>query len=237
MAQNYHMIGGDGQTYGPIAKATLQEWIEEGRVCPTTKIRSDADREWRQASELSELTWPTPDPGSPSPTATAASATWEQQADVVGSKSKTRASSSDPEAPESQIAQATSTIRESATWFYWIGGLTLFNVILHFTGSDVHFAIASSATTVIHLWTNQLESGGGILAFGLDGLVLGTIALLTWLARYGVPQAFLAATVLYALDGLLALYLNHWLSLVFHGYVVWQFYRGYQAASLIQRAK
>lgn len=245
MADSYHMIGGDGQTYGPIARSTLQEWIFEGRVCPATKVRSAQDSKWRSAGEFSEFIWPdssktapktVPGPSSSPPPDPSRGSRGSVREPDVNPASPTEASASDASEPvfesssESDWSEAANITDKAVIWLYWIGGFTLLDVLLFFTASEIGFAIATSVTALIHAWVRQMDGGGLVLVLGLDGLVLGTLALLTWLARYRVPPAFLIATILYVLDGLLALYLELWLSVAVHVFVGWRLYAGYRAA-------
>jgi hypothetical protein len=62
-----YIIGGDGKEYGPVAPETIRQWLAEGRVDYRTRVRNDADTEWRTLAEFPELTGATPPPQQPAP--------------------------------------------------------------------------------------------------------------------------------------------------------------------------
>jgi uncharacterized membrane protein len=51
----FHMIGGDGQEYGPVTAEQLREWIAAGRANGETKIRAEGSTEWKPLSQLPEF--------------------------------------------------------------------------------------------------------------------------------------------------------------------------------------
>lgn len=68
----YSVVGSDGQVYGPVDTATLQQWIAEGRVVPTTNLVDPLDGRVIQAGQAPALmgtfpTMPTQAPPAPGP--------------------------------------------------------------------------------------------------------------------------------------------------------------------------
>ena len=207
-ADQYWMVGGDGAEYGPHPLSTLQGWVQEGRVAPDTRIRTGPDRPWLPAAQVPGLRWPS-GPGTPSASA-AQPSTEHRPVPVPG-----------------QLAAA---VRSHGNWFYWIAGLSAVNIGLILTGSGFGFAVSTTVTDIIGHLASRMESGGRVVALLLDGVVLGGLCLLGWLAGRGSVVAFGLGLVLYALDGLLAAYFRQWISAAFHGYVVWQLFQGLKLA-------
>lgn len=55
----YFVIAADGQKYGPADVATLNDWITQGRLLPTTQLQSEADNELVAASGVPALKFQT----------------------------------------------------------------------------------------------------------------------------------------------------------------------------------
>ncbi len=51
----YFVTGTDGNEYGPVDLATLQEWARDNRVVPTSKIRNETNGMVLQASTMPEV--------------------------------------------------------------------------------------------------------------------------------------------------------------------------------------
>lgn len=55
MEPEYHMIGADGQEYGPATLEELKSWIREGRVAPQSQLRRGDQTGWSPAADFPEL--------------------------------------------------------------------------------------------------------------------------------------------------------------------------------------
>ena len=51
----YRIIGGDGQSYGPISADQLRQWIAEGRANAQTRVQAEGQAEWVALGELPEF--------------------------------------------------------------------------------------------------------------------------------------------------------------------------------------
>ena len=47
----WHLKSADGLTYGPVAKADLDQWVQQGRITPQSQIQSEADGRWVWAGQ------------------------------------------------------------------------------------------------------------------------------------------------------------------------------------------
>ncbi len=54
----YKLIGSDGNEYGPVSAAQVQQWIQLGRVGPHTRVRLEGGGDWRPLSSFPEFDVP-----------------------------------------------------------------------------------------------------------------------------------------------------------------------------------
>jgi hypothetical protein len=52
---SFRIIGGDGEEYGPVDLATLQEWAGQRRVAASTKVWDSRTGNWQPADRIPEL--------------------------------------------------------------------------------------------------------------------------------------------------------------------------------------
>ena len=65
---NYTIIGGDGKPYGPVADYELQQWIRDGRIEASARVRMEGENEWKGLADLPEFFKALPaKPSSPPP--------------------------------------------------------------------------------------------------------------------------------------------------------------------------
>lgn len=55
MVPMYSVVGSDGQIYGPVETATLQQWIQEGRIVETTELIDPISGQRIQAGQAPAL--------------------------------------------------------------------------------------------------------------------------------------------------------------------------------------
>jgi len=55
--ERYWVAGADGQTYGPVDLATLQQWVQQGTVTAQSSLclESDVHRQWFPATHIPQL--------------------------------------------------------------------------------------------------------------------------------------------------------------------------------------
>jgi hypothetical protein len=51
----YHIIGGDGQEYGPVSAEQIRQWIAEGRLSAQSQIREATSTDWRELASFPEF--------------------------------------------------------------------------------------------------------------------------------------------------------------------------------------
>ena len=52
---SYHLIGGDGQKYGPVTDDQVRAWIAEGRANAQTLARPEGATDWKSLAHLPEF--------------------------------------------------------------------------------------------------------------------------------------------------------------------------------------
>jgi GYF domain 2 len=213
----YHIIGADGQTYGPASAADLQTWIAEGRVDQETRI-SRSDREgWLRAGDLAELSWPQstppprPHPGAPPPAVPA----FEPR---------------EPSVREPRMSFSVAGIYNGASWFFWLSGLSLVNYLLIIFHAQFQFvgceavtwaAVLSAETPIFHL----------VAAVGI-----GIWIPLGFYARQAHRWAFIVGILLLAADTVLPLVTRNFFGIAVHGWILYKLGVGLKEAWELRRA-
>jgi len=123
------------------------------------------------------------------------------------------------------IAQSEPTVLSGASWFWWIAGLSVVNSVLIHSGSDTSFVIGLGFTLVV----DAMLKGYLLVAVAIDAVALAIICGLGFYARKGYLWAFVTGIVLYALDALIYLAFQDWMSVAFHGLALFYLFRGAKA--------
>ncbi len=207
MEVTYKILGGDGSQYGPVTADELRAWAKEGRVGGDTQVlRSDA-REWVRADQLPEL-------GVTAPAFVPAAA---------------------PTPEHVQVAAATAAldqrIRSGASWFYWIAALSLINSFLIMAKQTWGFAIGLGITREI----DHRLSNTPLVAFGLDLVATGLMALFGHFAIKRHAWAFIIGLALLVLDTALTVYQQAWISVAFHGWAIISILMAFKASRELER--
>lgn len=217
----YTLIGGDGQEYGPHPLATLQQWVQEGRINRQSRVRRSDGTAWVPAGDLAEFQWPAaPSQGSASNPVPSPPPSGPGSAPGPASFPSARQ-------PVEWTAAADAAVKAYGNWFYWVAGLSAANIVLALMKSGIGFAIATMVTDVIWALTRSQGGGGQAIGLALNAVILAITCLFGWLAGRGHAWAFLVGAILYALDGVLAVLVQQWIGVAFHVYVVWQLMRGF----------
>jgi hypothetical protein len=124
--------------------------------------------------------------------------------------------------------------KSGARWFFWIAGLTFVTSIISLYGGGFAFFLSLGSTQFIDGVARGLSQEFGdstkIVGLILDFLVAGVFALIGWFALKRHLGSFIVGMVLFALDALLLLVFQIWISFAFHLLVVYWIFKGFQAA-------
>jgi len=122
----------------------------------------------------------------------------------------------------------------AASWFAWIGSLSLLNSILALSGKQFSFTfglgMAQVGDALVANESPFLRILGLFVAFGSAGVFI----LFWWLARH-TWIVFPVGTAIYGLDAVLFLLVADWLSLGFHGFALFLIIGGWRAAKKLER--
>lgn len=132
-------------------------------------------------------------------------------------------------------------INSSANWFYWVAGLSLVNVAVALAGSNWAFAIGLGLPQVFMALAAN-TAGGGALAphvlvlWALSLAVPGFFLACGWFARYPSLTAFVAGTVVFAIDSLVFVLAADWIGIAFHALVLYFLWKGIAATRQYRHA-
>jgi len=207
MELTYKIRGADGKEHGPVSLEQLMTWLREGRIGSDSEVMRSDMNYWSQAANFTELQEVIAQAAPP--------------AAMPGARPVAASPGGNPAA----LAQ----VKSGASWFYWIAGLSLVNSIAAFSGSDWRFILGLGITKEIDALGQSIEGPGKIIALVLDLVAAGVLVLFGVFGSKGHLWAFVVGMVLFALDGVLFLLVQDWIGVAFHAFVLYCFFRGFQA--------
>lgn len=203
---DYKIVGADGKEYDPVTLVQMQQWIKEGRINGGTQVMRSDQTTWTTASELPEL----------------------GVKDTVSSPINAPTSKMDPLQEESTLAPLRNRLKNSASWFYWIAGLSVINSIAALSGGTGRFIFGLGVTQIIDEVGRHITSGGLVIAAILDLCVIGVFIALGVFAHKKHTWAFIVGLVLFGLDTLVYVLAMDWISIAFHAYVLFRLFTGFK---------
>lgn len=126
--------------------------------------------------------------------------------------------------------------RNGARWFYWIAGLTVLNSIVAVMGTS--FMMLFGMTSTLVATYVGINIGGNALVIGVAISVLVALAFVGfgWMAQRGAAWAFVTGIVLYALDGVVTVYIHDWLAAIAHAFAIGIIIGGFLASQRLRKA-
>lgn len=122
-----------------------------------------------------------------------------------------------------------SQIKGSASWFYWIAGLSVVNSVVALSGSNWHFIAGLGITEIIDYVAKGAGNAGIVVAVMLDAFAAGMFVLFGVFANKRQSWAFFVGMTFYGLDALLLVMGQLWLGIAFHAYVLYRIWAGVSA--------
>jgi hypothetical protein len=139
-----------------------------------------------------------------------------------------------PTATAAARAETAAVLHRGASWMFWIAGLSVINAVMLLTASNWIFLGGLGVTYIAAGVALQLGSTQvALVAAFVTIWATAFFVCLGFFARKGQQWAFITAMALYAIDLLLVLYLQIWLMLLFHGYILFRLYQGYASCSTL----
>ena len=137
-----------------------------------------------------------------------------------------------PTASAAARAAATAALHRGANWLFLIAGLSVINVVTLASGSDWIFLGGLGVTQLAAAIAMQM--GGTrvqLVALFINLWAIGFFACLGYFARKGQKWAFITGMALYAIDMLLVVFIQAWIMLLFHGFVLFRLYQGFSSCN------
>lgn len=123
--------------------------------------------------------------------------------------------------------KAEQAMKSAASWFTWIGGLSVINSALTSSEKQFSFTFGLGVSQIGDAFMASDSPGmhtlGFFISFGFSGLFI----LFGWLARHWEP-AFLIGIVIYGLDSILFVLAQDWVGFGFHAFAAILIIVGYR---------
>lgn len=152
------------------------------------------------------------------------------------------ASPAQPTDQQMIVAGLIRRMRGGAANFYWIAALSAINTFLAIVQSDTRFVVGLAVTqfvdAIAYLIGQDAPEARTILlviSFVIDLVILGIFVLFGYFASQGRKWAFITGMVLYAVDAVLMLVFQDWLSVGFHLFFLWGLFGGLRALNELQK--
>ncbi len=141
--------------------------------------------------------------------------------------------------------KAENQLKSGAGAFYFIAGMSLVNSVLYLLGVRLNFLIGLGITQLIDGIASALAKDYGsqagniakLVAIFLDVAIAGVFVVFGVFARKRAKWSFVIGTILYALDGLLFLWVKDVLSIVFHIFVLFWLINGLMAIDKLKQVE
>lgn len=127
-------------------------------------------------------------------------------------------------------------IDSSASWFYWVAGLSLVNTVIAALGSKWSFIIGLGIPQLLTRIAAEMrvasDSPAMLIAtmWSVSFAVTAFFAACGWFAGRPSVASFVAGTVLFALDTVIFVLGADWIGVAFHALVLYMFWKGIMAA-------
>ncbi|HEY4785653.1 MAG TPA: hypothetical protein VIH57_06375 [Bacteroidales bacterium] len=138
-----------------------------------------------------------------------------------------------PEEKASQVAvefekeYLTNDIQKSASWFFWIAGLSIINTVIYTTSGGVYFVIGLGISQFVDGIVTGLMDGPSLISLIPNLLIAGFFVLIGYRARKYSKRAFITGVIIYTLDALLFLYFREWMAFGFHVFALVMISKGF----------
>jgi hypothetical protein len=141
---------------------------------------------------------------------------------------------SDPLAAQQKI-RVEQALKNRASWFLVIAGLSILNSVLSMSGTSLHFIFGLGLTQIVDELAHQAGTAGYALDFIINGIIAGALVLIWNFARKGQGWAWYVGMGLYAIDGLLLLLFKDYLSVAFHAWALYRMSPGLKLLPILRR--
>lgn len=133
-----------------------------------------------------------------------------------------------------QKLRAEQIVKNGASWFLAIAGLSVLNSVLNMSGAGFHFIFGLGITEIVDVIGRQSGSTGATLGLVVNLFIAGFFLWFWHFGRKGEKWAFLTGMALYVMDALLLIPFRDLLGLAFHAYALYRIYNGMQGIPVLQ---
>ena len=134
--------------------------------------------------------------------------------------------------------QLDNQIRNGADWFFWIAGLSVINSVVYLLGNNFAFFAGLGVTQIIDVFMSafaiEFDAGGNIfhiIAFAIDIFIAGLFVIFGVLGRKRYKMPIIIGMILYAVDGVIVLLFQDFLSAGFHAFALFGIWNGLRSIS------
>lgn len=132
-------------------------------------------------------------------------------------------------------AAAMAMLARSASWFFWIAGLSLINTFTMMSGTNFVFIAGLGITAILGAMAHAASNNAiQAVAIVISLIAAGIFAGLGLAARKGAQWAFILGMIFYVLDTGIALLIQDWLMALFHGYVLYRLWIGFSSCRKLE---
>lgn len=146
-------------------------------------------------------------------------------------------------ARRAEIENLMRRVRNGASNFYWIAGLSILNSLITIFNGNVTFMIGLGVTQFIDAVAYYLAQSMPefalplkIVGLGLSFVIAAFFILLGFFASKAKRWAFLVGLALYSLDSILMLVFQDWLGVIFHLLMLWGAVTGLLAQNKLKKS-
>lgn len=128
--------------------------------------------------------------------------------------------------------QVDQRLTSSASWLYWVAGLSAINLVITMSGGTWQFAMGLGLTQVLSGLGEALGTLAKPITIAASVAIIATLCFLGYMACRGVVWAFVVGLIVLILDTLLLLPFasEMWLSIAFHVWAVISLFSGLKLA-------
>lgn len=134
-----------------------------------------------------------------------------------------------------QKARVLQALKNRASWFLMIAGLSIVNSILAMSGGGFRFIFGLGVSQIVDALAHQAGSPGFVLDLVINGMIAGVLVLFWNFARSGQRWAWYLGMALYAVDGVLLLLFKDYLAIAFHAYALYRMSSGLKLLPILER--
>jgi hypothetical protein len=142
------------------------------------------------------------------------------------------------------LEDAMRTVQSSASWFWWVAGLSLINSVGAMFDSSYGMVLGLGITQMIDaIFLYGADGGSAQPALAVRGIhlalvlaIAGVFVAIGVLAKRHVAMAFVVGMALYLADALIYVMASDWIGVGFHAFVLFMLWGGYSTLRAIQAA-